>query len=432
MTQTRPSNQTTQEYVLRQHYDLLSSLLEQKSQLYNILEKDNLYLREENKDLNSQTHSLNDTINGYIDLVARLEAEREGFRKDASLQEKGAFFLVEQMHEWVRQLGEYREANNKLLNENKKWAKAYKSIKEKTTPSQNQEEESEGGIETSSPRYHFQDIGGLDHIIEEINQFASDASNLERCAQVGLEPEFSLLMYGPPGVGKTMIGEAIAAELEYHYVEFNLDQVISMWLGQTEKSVAKIFDDCQELYERTNKRIVLFFDEADNFFRKRGGVNKSQATDRALNIFLKKVEKAQKEFGLITVAATNMIDQIDPAVLRRFEYTIEVPLPDERGLCDILEKQVKFRHNIASDLTGESSSEIYHLNYSSLAKKMVQANFSGSDVDKVLRQAARLKMRQEWQSQPKITSKEVEDLIEWRVSMRGEENARRIGFINDD
>ncbi|CAG7640873.1 ATP-binding protein [Paenibacillus allorhizosphaerae] len=131
----------------------------------------------------------------------------------------------------------------------------------------------------------------------------------------------SLLFAGPPGTGKTMSAEVIAKELYLEIYKIDLSQVISKYIGETEKNLSEIFQEAQ------HSNAILFFDEADALFGKRSEVK--DAHDKYANTETAYLLQKMEEYDGITILATNYSQNIDEAFLRRITYIVKFPFPDE-------------------------------------------------------------------------------------------------------
>jgi len=131
----------------------------------------------------------------------------------------------------------------------------------------------------------------------------------------------SMLFSGPPGTGKTMAAEIIARELDMEIYKVDTSQIISKYIGETEKNLQEIFAEASSSYA------VLFFDEADAIFGKRSEVK--DAHDRYANTEVAFLLQKMEEYGGISILATNYLQNIDEAFLRRINYIIRFPFPDE-------------------------------------------------------------------------------------------------------
>ncbi|MCX8131153.1 MAG: AAA family ATPase [Clostridia bacterium] len=129
------------------------------------------------------------------------------------------------------------------------------------------------------------------------------------------------LFSGPPGTGKTMAAEVIANELDLDLYKIDLAQVVSKYIGETEKNLQKIFREASE------SNAILFFDEADALFGKRSEIK--DAHDRYANVEIAFLLQKMEEYDGITILATNLFGNIDSAFIRRIQFVIEFSFPDE-------------------------------------------------------------------------------------------------------
>lgn len=132
----------------------------------------------------------------------------------------------------------------------------------------------------------------------------------------------NILFSGPPGTGKTMAAEVIANELQLDLYKIDLSQVVSKYIGETEKNLNKIFSEAQ------TSNAILFFDEADALFGKRSEVK--DAHDRYANIEIGYLLQKMEEYDGIVILATNLRNNMDEAFARRMQFTVEFPFPDTR------------------------------------------------------------------------------------------------------
>jgi len=131
----------------------------------------------------------------------------------------------------------------------------------------------------------------------------------------------SAIMAGPPGTGKTMVAQLLARELGYDLYRIDLSQVVNKYIGETEKNLAKIFDEAE------TSHAVLFFDEADSLFAKRTDVKSSN--DRYANLEVNYLLQRMETYDGVTLLATNLEQGLDEAFKRRVRFSIQFELPEE-------------------------------------------------------------------------------------------------------
>jgi hypothetical protein len=132
----------------------------------------------------------------------------------------------------------------------------------------------------------------------------------------------TVLFAGPPGTGKTMAAEVIAKDLALDLYKIDLSSLVSKYIGDTEKNLERIFTEAQ------SSNAILFFDEADAIFGKRSGVK--DARDRYANIEVSYLLQRMETYDGVTVLATNLRSNIDEAFMRRLQFAVDVPFPDEK------------------------------------------------------------------------------------------------------
>jgi SpoVK/Ycf46/Vps4 family AAA+-type ATPase len=138
--------------------------------------------------------------------------------------------------------------------------------------------------------------------------------------KLSLGKGLNMLFVGPPGTGKTMAAEVIAHELQLDLYRIDLSQVVSKYIGESEKNLDRIFTAAE------NSNSILFFDEADALFGKRSEVRDSH--DRYANIEISYLLQKMEEYQGISVLATNLRQNLDDAFMRRVQAVVEFPFPD--------------------------------------------------------------------------------------------------------
>ncbi|MBD3388130.1 MAG: AAA family ATPase [Candidatus Altiarchaeales archaeon] len=191
------------------------------------------------------------------------------------------------------------------------------------------------------PDMHFDDVAGLDKVKERIFDYiVYPLSNPELAKRYGKEAGGGVIMYGPPGCGKTYIAKASAGECESSFISVKMSDIVDMYAGNTEKNLHNAFETARE-----NKPCILFFDEIDGIAGKREGMDQS-FEKRAINQFLLEMDGAEySNEGVLAIGATNAPWDIDAALRRsgRFSKTIFIGEPDTKTRREILKLHLKKR-----------------------------------------------------------------------------------------
>ncbi len=172
------------------------------------------------------------------------------------------------------------------------------------------------------------DVGGYEDVKEELRDaIVLPIDRKDIAYAYDMKPPTGILLFGPPGTGKTMLMRALAKELRFNFIEVRCSQIISAWIGESEKNVAEIF-----MNARKNEPCVLFFDEIDSIAKKRGGDQMSRSETNVLTTLLQEMDGGTKsDKRVIVIGATNRPDDLDAAILRpgRLDKIIYMPLPNE-------------------------------------------------------------------------------------------------------
>ncbi|AGO60899.1 MULTISPECIES: CDC48 family AAA ATPase [Ferroplasma] len=185
------------------------------------------------------------------------------------------------------------------------------------------------------PNIKWNDIGGLEALKSELREAVElPLLNPDVFSRLGIRAPKGFLLYGPPGTGKTLLAKAVANESNANFISVKGPEVLSKWVGDSEKAVREIFKKAKQV-----SPAIIFMDEIDSIAPRRGTSMDSGVTERIVNQLLTSMDGIEVLKGVVVIAATNRPDIIDPALLRagRFDKIIYIPPPEEEGRLKILE-----------------------------------------------------------------------------------------------
>jgi transitional endoplasmic reticulum ATPase len=190
------------------------------------------------------------------------------------------------------------------------------------------------------PTVHWEDVGGLDEIKQALKEAIEwPIKNPEIFTAMGIEPPKGILLYGPPGCGKTLLARTIASESEANFISIKGPEILSKWVGESEKAIREIFRKA-----RMASPAIIFLDEVDSIIPRRGaGYTDSGVTQRMVSQLLTEMDGLIALQNVVVIAATNRPDIVDPALIRpgRFDRLIYVPAPDIESRLEILKIYTK-------------------------------------------------------------------------------------------
>ncbi len=225
----------------------------------------------------------------------------------------------------------------------------------------------------------WKDVGGIGTLRQEIVE--SVEWPLKRPAkfeEMGIRPPRGVLLYGPPGTGKTLIARAVARETKANFISVKGPQLLSKWVGESEKAVREVFKKARQV-----SPAIIFFDELDAIAPMRGIEEGHRTSERVVNQLLAELDGLETLKDVVVIAATNRPDIIDPALLRsgRFDRLLFVGPPDRAGRLEILKIHTS-KTPSGDDVSLEELAELTE-------------SYVGSDLESLCREAAMLALRED-------------------------------------
>jgi len=195
------------------------------------------------------------------------------------------------------------------------------------------------------PDVSWEDIGGLETVKKELIEAVEWPLKYPGLlSELGTRPPSGILLYGPPGTGKTLLAKAVANRSECNFISIKGPELISKWVGESEKKVRDIFKKARQASPS-----IIFFDEIDALLPKRGA-SKDSNQDNVVAQLLTELDGLEELHNVIVIGATNRPDMIDDAVMRpgRMDRIIYVPPPDAEGRKGIFEVYLRDYGNLLS------------------------------------------------------------------------------------
>jgi len=234
-------------------------------------------------------------------------------------------------------------------------------------------------IEVETPNVRWDDIGGLEDIKQELKEAVEwPLKYPEAYERLGIKPPKGILLYGPPGCGKTLLARAVATESEANFVSVKGPEIFSKWVGESERAIRELFRKARQVAPA-----VIFIDEIDAIAPMRGlGIGDSMVTERVVSQLLTELDGLVRLEGVVVIGATNRPDIIDPALLRpgRFDRIIYVPPPDKKARLEILKVHTR-KMPLAPDVNLQEIAELTE-------------GYSGSDLEVLVREAGLAALRE--------------------------------------
>ncbi|PIA60060.1 hypothetical protein AQUCO_00400737v1 [Aquilegia coerulea] len=231
------------------------------------------------------------------------------------------------------------------------------------------------------PDVKWEDVGGLDLHREKFDRYIINRIKYpEDCVKFGVDLDMGILLYGPPGCGKTLIAEAVANESRANFIHVKGPEILNKYVGQSEEDLRAKFN-----LARTCAPCILFFDEVDALTTKRGNEG-GQVVERLLNQFLVELDGAGQRQGVFVIGATNRPEVMDPAVLRpgRFGKLLYVRLPGRVDRGSIL-KALARKKPVDEDV-----------DLNDIGRRDACEGLSGADLKALMNEAAMAALEEKW------------------------------------
>ena len=204
-------------------------------------------------------------------------------------------------------------------------------------------------VQVQVPNVSWDDVGGLEELKEELREAVEwPIKHKEAFEYVDVESPKGILLHGPPGTGKTLIAKALAKMTESNFISIKGPELLSKWVGESEKGVREIFRKARQAAP-----CIIFLDEVDALVPRRGsGGSESHVTENVVSQILTEIDGLEELHNVLIIGATNRIDIVDEALLRpgRFDRIIEVPNPDNKGREQIFNIHTK-KKPLAEDVS---------------------------------------------------------------------------------
>ena len=228
------------------------------------------------------------------------------------------------------------------------------------------------------PEISWDKVGGLEDVKERLKESIEWPLTMpEKFEHFGINPPRGIMLFGAPGTGKTLIAKAIANEAKANFITIKGPELISKWVGESEKAVREVFKKAKQ-----SSPSIVFLDEFESIagMRRSSSGDGSDVMNRVVNQLLSSMDGVEGMEGVIVVAATNRPEMIDPALMRsgRFERVLHIPPPDKESRVAILRIHAK-------------DMPLGKFKLDDIATRL--DNYTGADIEAVCREAALIAMR---------------------------------------
>jgi len=244
------------------------------------------------------------------------------------------------------------------------------------------------------PRVSWVDVGGLENVKQQLRESVEwPLSQPEVFKRLGITAPRGILLYGPPGTGKTLLAKAVANESDANFISIKGPEVMSKWVGESEKAVRELFKKAKQVSPS-----IVFLDELDAIAPRRGTYSGSHVTESVVNQLLTSIDGLESMEGVVIIGATNRPDIIDQSLLRpgRFDRLIMTPAPDlssRKEIFKIHTKAMPLASDISLDMLAENTD-----------------GFSGADIEALCRESAMIALRENIKVK-KVESKHFQEAL---------------------
>jgi transitional endoplasmic reticulum ATPase len=260
------------------------------------------------------------------------------------------------------------------------------------------------------PLVNWDDIGGMEDMKQQLKETIEWPLKFpEAFKRMGIKPPTGVLIFGPPGTGKTLLAKAIANESKANFISIKGPEILSKWVGESEKAVREIFKKAKQATPS-----IVFLDEIDSIAPRRGLGTDSHVIERVVNQILTSIDGLESMDGVVVIGATNRPDMIDPALLRtgRFDRVVQITPPNERERLEIFKIHTK-------------NMPMKNVSLAELAKRT--EGYSGADIEGVCREAGILALRKDIDAN-EVTIRHFEDALK---IVSGSLDEATIKYYND-
>ena len=244
------------------------------------------------------------------------------------------------------------------------------------------------------PNVTWDNVGGLKDLREELYyDIVLPIINPQKLKLVGISKAAGVLLYGPPGCGKTLLAKAVANEAKANFISIKGPELLNKYVGESERVIRSLF-----IRAKNSSPCIIFFDELDALVPKRSNENNNSG-ERVVNQLLTEMDGLEDRKQIFIIAATNRPDIIDPAMLRpgRLDKLLYVPLPDFENRCAILDTITK---NLKLDMD---------IDFEKIYKDKRIEGFSGADIASLVREAQLHALKRLNQKEKENENEEIKD-----------------------